>query len=84
MVKKTMPVVFRVLFSGLILAGLSIIFTWFTLWRQDLCDAEVTWTFINEHLVLFAYSCTIIFLLMAVLAAIIWRPFLSAGIIFCS
>lgn len=82
MVKKTMPVVFRVLFSGLILAGLSIIFTWFTLWRQDLCDAEVTWTFINEHLVLFAYSCTIIFLLMAVLAAIIWRPFLSAGIIF--
>lgn len=77
-----MPVVFRVLFSGLILAGLSIIFTWFTLWRQNLCDAEATWTFINEYLVLFAYSCTIIFLLMAVLAAIIWRPFLSAGIIF--
>ena len=47
--KHTMPAIYRVLFSFLLLVFASVIFTWFLLWRQNLCDAEVTNEFIQEH-----------------------------------
>lgn len=82
--KWTMPIWLRVSASILLLAGLSIVFTWFILWRSNLCDAEATNTFIGEKPRLFAYSCMIIFAIMASLAAITWRPFLSIGISFAA
>lgn len=82
--KWTMPTWLRISASILLLAGLSIVFTWFILWRSNLCDAEVTNTFIGEKPRIFAYSCLIIFSLMAALAAVTWRPFLSIGISFAA
>ncbi len=82
--KWTMPIWLRVSASVLLIAGLSIVFTWFILWRSNLCDAGVTNTFIGEKPRLFAYSCMIVFALMASLAAITWRPFFSIGISFAA
>lgn len=82
--KWTMPIWLRIGGSVLLIAGLSIVFTWFILWRSNLCDAEVTNEFIGEKPTLFAYSCLIIFSIMASLAAITWRPFLSVGISFAA
>ncbi len=61
--KWTMPIWLRVSASVLLIAGLSIVFTWFILWRSNLCDAGVTNTFIGEKPRLFAYSCMIVFAL---------------------
>lgn len=80
----TMPFVFRVIFSGLLIAGMAILFTWFILWRQNLEDANATWDFVNENPELFQYSCLIIGLLMMVVAAATWRPFLTIGLSFAA
>lgn len=80
--KWTMPIWLRVSGTLLLLAGLSIVFTWFVLWRSNLCDTEAVNSFIGEKPRLFAYSCMVIFTLMAALAAVTWRPFLSIGIAF--
>lgn len=80
--KWTMPIWLRIMASVLLLAGLSIVFTWFILWRANLRDADVVNEFIGEKPRLFAYSCMIIFSIMAVLSAVTWRPFLSIGISF--
>lgn len=80
--KWTMPIWLRIMASVLLLAGLSIVFTWFILWRANLCDADVVNEFIGEKPRMFTYSCLIIFALMATFSAVTWRPFLSIGISF--
>ncbi len=80
--RHTMPVLLRVLFSFLLLAGCSFIFTWFILWRQNLCELEPTQDFINSKPALFAYSWIIVFLLMAIIASLTWRVFFTIGISF--
>lgn len=80
--QHTMPVAFRVLFSVIFLAIMATIFTWFILWRQNLCDAEKTWEFINEKPRIFWYSTVIIFLLMAAVVSILWRTFFGTGVCF--
>lgn len=80
--KWTMPIWLRIMASVLLLAGLSIMFTWFILWRANLCDADTVNEFIGEKPRLFTYSCMIIFAIMATLSAVTWRPFLSIGISF--
>lgn len=82
--KWTMPIWLRISASVLLIAGLSIVFTWYILWRSNLCDAQVTNEFIGEKPRVFTYSCLIIFSLMASLAAVTWRPFLSIGISFAA
>ena len=80
--KHTMPAVYRVLFSFLLLAFFSVIFTWFLFWRQNLCDADVTNEFIQAHQDITVYSCLVIFCLMAVIATVTWRPFFTVGLSF--
>lgn len=80
--KWTMPIWLRIAASVLLLVGFAIVFTWFVLWRANLCDAEIVNQFIGEKPRLFAYSCMIVFAIMAALAAVTWRPFLSIGISF--
>lgn len=82
--KWTMPIWLRISASLLLIVGFSILFTWFVLWRSNLCDADATNEFIGEKPRLFAYSCMVIFSLMAALAAITWRPFLSIGVSFAA
>lgn len=80
--KHTMPAVYRVLFSFLLLAFFSVIFTWFLFWRQNLCDADVTNEFIQTHQDITVYSCLVIFCLMAIIATVTWRPFFTVGLSF--
>lgn len=80
--KHTMPAVLRILCSILLLAGMSVVFAWFLLWRQKMGDFGETLEFINEKPNLFAYSGLVIFMLMAVVAAATWRPCLTVGLAF--
>ncbi len=80
--RRPMPFFFRILFSGLLLAGLSIIYTWFIFWRQRSGNFEATLDMITGNVAIFAYSCLLIFLAMAVIAAITWRVFFTAGFSF--
>lgn len=80
--KHTMPAVYRVLFSFLLLAFFSVIFTWFLFWRTNLCDAETANEFIQEHQDIAIYSYLVIFCVMAVVAAATWRPFFTVGLSF--
>lgn len=80
--KHTMPAVLRILCSILLLAGMSVVFAWFLLWRQNMGDFGETLEFINEKPSLFAYSGLVIFMLMAVVAAATWRPCLTVGLTF--
>lgn len=80
--KHTMPAVLRILCTILLLAGMSVVFAWFLLWRQKMGDFGETLEFINEKPNLFAYSGLVIFMLMAVAAAATWRPCLTVGLIF--
>lgn len=80
--KHTMPAVLRILCSVLLLAGMTVIFTWFILWRQNLGDFDATKEFINEKPILFAYSGLVVFMLMSVIAAVTWRPCFTVGLVF--
>ncbi len=80
--KHPMPGVLRVLSSGMFLLVVSILITWYVLWRGFNCDNEALGAFIRDKTGLFSYSCLIIFLLTTTLAAFLWRPFLAAGIVF--
>lgn len=82
--KRSMPFFFRVIFSALLLAGLSILLTWYIIWRSQLNDIDKTWEFIDAKPLIFSYSCLIIFAVMAVIASITWRVFLAAGISFAA
>lgn len=80
--RHPMPAVLRIPCVVLFLAVISIFFTWFLLWRTNMCDAEKTLEFVSEKLDLVVYNYLVIWGMLLVLAAITWRPFLSSGIIF--
>lgn len=80
--KHTMPTVLRVLLSAVFLFAMSIIFAWFIEVRRASGDFDDAWSFITSHYLIFWYSVVIIFFLLAVLSAILWRPFLSTGFFF--
>lgn len=82
--KHTMPAVFRVLFSVLLMAFFSVIFTWFVFWEQNIRDADLANEFIQTHQAIATYSCLVIFLAMAVVAAITWRPLFTVGLSFAA
>lgn len=77
-----MPAFFRILISALFLVFMAGIYTWFILWRQNLGDSGAVDSFIDEKPELFTYSYIIIALVMLLIAAITWKPFLTAGIMF--
>ncbi len=78
-----MPAFLRVSCTILFLMVISIFFTWFIFWRQNLCDADAAWKFVQEKPVLAEYSYLVVFCLLTVIAAVTWRPFFSAGLFFC-
>ena len=82
--RRPMPFFFRILFAVLLLAGLSIVYTWYIFWRQKSGDYDATLNMINGNLAVFGYSCLLIFLLMLVIAAVTWRVFFTAGLSFAA
>lgn len=80
--KHTMPAALRILCAVLLLAGMAVIFDWFVLWRQNMGDFGATLEFIDEKPLIFAYSGVVIFMLMAVIAAVTWRVCLTVGLSF--
>lgn len=80
--RVAMPAILRVLISTFFLISLAAIYTWFIFWRQNLNDSAVVDQFIEQKPELFIYSYIIIALLMLLVAAVTWRPFLTAGVFF--
>lgn len=81
--KHPMPALLRIPCAMVFLMIMAIFLTWFMLWRTNLCDAEAAMEFIREKPSIAVYNYLVIFGLLALLAAVTWRPFLSTGIIFC-
>ncbi len=81
--KHPMPVFLRVPCAILFLLVISIFLTWFIFWQQNLRDAEAAWEFVQDKPILAVYSCVVVFCLLTTIAAITWRPFFSAGLLFC-
>lgn len=84
MQKHTMPAVFRVLFSVMLMALLAVVFTWFIFWEQNLRDADLANEFIQTHQDIAVYSYLVILCAMLVIAAITWRPFFTLGLSFAA
>lgn len=82
--RHPMPAVFRVLFSFILIAFTSVMFTWFIIWQQNLGDFDATWEFVREKNTLFSYSCLVIFLFMALIASLTWRTFFTVGLSFAA
>lgn len=80
--RRPMPGVLRILLSIIILALISVVLAWYFCWQTNGQAADLTDQFIQTKGDLFWYNVVIIFFLVAVLAAILWRPFLSIGIWF--
>lgn len=78
----TMPAFFRILISALFLIFMAGIYTWFIFWRQNLGDSGAVDEFITEKPELFTYSFIIVALVMLLIAAVTWKPFLTAGVMF--
>lgn len=82
MLRQAMPAIMRVLISVLFLVVFAGLFTWYIFLQQNTGDVDTTMQFIREKPILAGYSYTIILLLMCVIAAVTWRPFLTIGISF--
>ncbi len=82
--KHPMPAVLRIPGAILFLMIMAIFLTWFMIWRTNMCDADAAMSFIQEKPTLALYDYAVIFSLMALLAAVTWRPFLSTGATFCA
>lgn len=80
--RVAMPAILRVLISTFFLISLAAIYTWFIFWKQNLGDSAAVDQFIEQKPELFIYSYIIIALLMLLIAAVTWRPFLTAGATF--
>jgi len=80
--RKAMPAVLRFLISVLFLVVFAGVFTWYILWQQQAGGVEKTMDFICEKPILAAYSYTVILLVMCILTAVTWRPFLTIGLSF--
>ena len=48
-----------------------------------MCDGDAAWEFVTDKPQVTTYSYLILFAILAVLTSVTWRPFLSAGILFC-
>lgn len=77
-----MPVVLRVALSIFLLFVAAIGITWFILWRENYYDLDKLNLFIGRKPQLFAYSCAIVFCLMAPIAAVTWHIFFTIGLSF--
>lgn len=87
--RKAMPAVLRFLIAILFLMVFAGFFTWYILQQQyslvkvsEWQEAITAESFMRGEPILAAYSYTIILLVMCVIAAITWRPFLTIGISF--
>lgn len=81
-----MPALLRVPCVILLLMIVSIFLTWFMLWRtnpEGFCDAASTMEFIHAKPDIALYNYIVIFSLLALFAAVTWRPFFSTGLLFC-
>lgn len=77
-----MPVFLRIGCTLLFLIVVAIFLTWFVLWQTNLRDADTAWEFLQENPLLITYNFLLIFILLAILTALTWRPFLSSGLFF--
>lgn len=77
-----MPALLRIPCTIVFLIVISIFFTWFIFWRQNMCDADTAWQYVYEHADIATYSFLVVFALLAVITAVTWRPFFSAGLFF--
>lgn len=80
--KHLMPAIMRVSCTVLFLIVMAIFFTWFIFWRQNMCDGDTTWDFVQNNPGVVTYSYLVVLALMAVMTAITWRPFFSMGLFF--
>lgn len=80
--KPTMPVVMRISLSVILIMLAAVIFTWFLQYRMLMNDAEATWEFVIERKYVFAYSCALMFLLISLVAVILWGTFFGIGLSF--
>lgn len=80
--RRPMPAVFRILFSMIFLYFMALLITWFIEWRQLSNNVDDTWSFIERKPVIFWYDSLVIYFLLLTVSAILWRPFLSAAIIY--
>ncbi len=80
--KHPMPAIMRVSCTVLFLIVMAIFFTWFIFWRQNMCDGDTTWDFVQNNPGVVTYSYLVVLALMAVMTAITWRPFFSMGLFF--
>lgn len=80
--KHPMPAIMRVSCTVLFLIVMAIFFTWFIFWRQNMCDGDTTWDFVQNNPGVVTYSYLVVLALMAVMTAITWRPFFSTGLFF--
>ncbi len=80
--KHPMPAIMRVSCTVLFLIVMAIFFTWFIFWRQNMCDGDTTWDFVQNNPGVVTYSYLVVLALMAVITAITWRPFFSTGLFF--
>lgn len=77
-----MPAVMRFLLSTVFLILIAILFAWFIEYRRQLQQPELTAKFIARAPGAFWFSAVIVFLILATISAILWRPFLGAGVTF--
>lgn len=80
--RRPMPAVFRILFSMIFLYFIALLIVWFIEWRQLSNNVDDTWSFIERKPVIFWYDSLVIYFLLLTVSAILWRPFLSAAIIY--
>lgn len=80
--KHPMPAIMRVSCTVLFLIVMAIFFTWFIFWRQNMCDGDTTWDFVQNNPGVVTYSYLVVLALLAVMTAITWRPFFSTGLFF--
>lgn len=80
--RRPMPAVFRILFSVIFLYFIALLIAWFIEWRQLSNNVDDTWSFIERKPVIFWYDSLVIYFLLLTVSAILWRPFLSAAIIY--
>ncbi len=78
-----MPAFLRITCAFLFIFVMAIFFTWFILWRTNMCDGDAAWNFTQEKPVLTTYSFLIVLGILAVITSLTWRPFLSCGLFFC-
>ncbi len=82
--KHPMPALLRIPCALVFLMVINFFFTWFVLWRTNMCDADAAWEFLQEKPILVGYNYLLLLSLLLVLAAVTWRPFFSAGLFFCA